>query len=345
MSKTSGQIRNRAAAVMLAVLVALTPVASPVASAAKSEVASLRERLASIRQEAKRAGDAYSKAYWRLERTNAELARKNAEIRATEQRLAEASGRLATHVAELYRLGGVDYLSLLFTADSLDDVLSRLEYVRRIGEADAATVAEVERLRAQLIAQRDELHRLKEDQAGDVALLKKKARALEKKLSSLQAEYDATQRKLAAAVARQTGRKTASRYPPGPNGMVFPVQGPCYYADTWGAARSGGRTHKGTDIMAPTGTPVVAVLSGTVRARTNALGGKTIWLTADNGWEFYYAHLSAWVRTSGRVQAGEVIGKVGATGNARGGAPHLHFEIHPNGGAAVNPYPYLRQMQ
>jgi murein DD-endopeptidase MepM/ murein hydrolase activator NlpD len=133
--------------------------------------------------------------------------------------------------------------------------------------------------------------------------------------------------------------------PPPPNagsGMVCPVAGPRAFADTWGAPRSGGRSHEGVDMMSPGGTPLVAVESGSANFSTNRLGGNAVWLTGASGTKYYYAHLSAWEGSSRSVSQGEVIGYVGATGNTT--ANHLHFEVHPGGGRAVNPYPYVRSV-
>ena len=104
--------------------------------------------------------------------------------------------------------------------------------------------------------------------------------------------------------------------------------------------------HQGTDIFAPTGTPLIASENGTVaRIGTGTLGGNKLWVVGESGTEYYYAHLSAFaagLSDGMRVTAGQLVGYVGDTGNARGTSPHLHFEIHPGGGDAVNPYPVLK---
>lgn len=123
--------------------------------------------------------------------------------------------------------------------------------------------------------------------------------------------------------------------------IICPVQGGSAYGDTWGAPRSGGRRHQGVDMLAPTGTPLQAVVSGFVAQRGNRLGGITISLQGDNGNRYYYAHLVGYEGLPGRVEQGQVIGYVGDSGNATG-IPHLHFEIRPGGGVPVNPYPSVR---
>jgi murein DD-endopeptidase MepM/ murein hydrolase activator NlpD len=119
--------------------------------------------------------------------------------------------------------------------------------------------------------------------------------------------------------------------------IICPVLGGSAYGDSWGAPRSGGRRHQGVDMLAPTGTPLQAVVSGTVNQTTNPLGGIALQLFGDNGNRYYYAHLSAYEGVSGRVEQAQVIGYIGDSGNATG-IPHLHFEIHPGGGVPVNPY-------
>jgi murein DD-endopeptidase MepM/ murein hydrolase activator NlpD len=100
--------------------------------------------------------------------------------------------------------------------------------------------------------------------------------------------------------------------------------------------------HRGTDIFAPEGTPVFAVAFGNARATEDPKGGTVLYLTSTDGTVYYYAHLAEYVGSYPRnVQAGEILATVGTTGNAQGKAPHLHFEIHPKGKEAIDPYPEL----
>jgi murein DD-endopeptidase MepM/ murein hydrolase activator NlpD len=128
-------------------------------------------------------------------------------------------------------------------------------------------------------------------------------------------------------------------------GFVFPVADPHTFSSTFGAPRSGGRTHEGNDIFAPMGTPLLAVERGVLdNIGVGTLGGTKLWLVGESGTEYYYAHLSAYVEGIHEgmvVEAGDVVGYVGNTGNAISTPPHLHFEIHPDGGEAIDPYPLL----
>lgn len=128
--------------------------------------------------------------------------------------------------------------------------------------------------------------------------------------------------------------------------FVFPVGGAATIGGPFGAARaSTGRPHEGNDIFADFGTPVVAVADGILaNVGTLPISGNRLWLYADTGDQFFYAHLSAFSANAvndRHVEAGEVLGYVGNTGDAEPTPPHVHFEIHPDGGDAVDPNKHL----
>lgn len=238
-----------------------------------------------------------------------------ARIVSVRERLAEVDSRLpenaAEEVAATVRAFGAGFLPAL--ADKTDALA-----------ADRRLKSELEAELTALFAERDELSR---DAAQALAQAAAEAEA--------QAAAAEAARVAAEAEAARQRAEQAQEY------GFFPVQGECDYSDTFGAPRSGGRSHKGTDVMAASGTPVVAVRAGTVTTSTSDLGGIQIYLRADDGTVYFYAHLES-VAVTGPVAAGQVIGTVGSTGNASASAPHLHFEIQTP--ESVNPYPYLVKM-
>lgn len=141
-----------------------------------------------------------------------------------------------------------------------------------------------------------------------------------------------------------------------PAGLIVPVRGVAAgtLVDTYTDARSEGRSHDAIDIMAPAGTPVLAVADGKVeKLFTSDRGGLTVYQFEPGGrYAYYYAHLQSYaagLHEAQRIRQGEVIGYVGSTGNASASAPHLHFAIFLLGpekrwweGTAINPYPLLR---
>lgn len=143
-----------------------------------------------------------------------------------------------------------------------------------------------------------------------------------------------------------------------PPQIVFPVAGEHSFVDTFGAPRDGGRrSHKGNDIFAVKGTPVVAVADGTVALMdTGDLAGQYIGLRHDDGWRSMYMHLNndtpgtddgqgigyaEGIEEGMQISAGTVIGFVGDSGNAESTSPHLHFELHQPDGVKINPFPAL----
>ena len=128
---------------------------------------------------------------------------------------------------------------------------------------------------------------------------------------------------------------------------AFPIQGMCGYQDGWHDPRPGGRLHVGVDIIAPEGKLLYAVADGTItriyRDFPGSMPGNGLRLTMEDGTYFFYAHLLSFadgIDVGSKVKAGQVIGRNGNTGSS--GTAHLHFEIHPNGGAAINPYPIVK---
>ncbi|MBI4883896.1 MAG: peptidoglycan DD-metalloendopeptidase family protein [Actinobacteria bacterium] len=239
--------------------------------------------------------------------------------------------------------------------DTIDSLHSDLEQeqaqLTSLTKENAELIDDLARKRVEMDAQLVDLAALREHlkdeevkRAYEAQLAKKRAEE-QRREAAERAANAAKAAAVPAAVSPQASAPASSPasapvVPAGPS-WVCPVAGNNAFGDSWGAARPGGRRHQGVDMISPHGTPLVAVVAGSASMTTNTLGGNTVTLIGVDGNKYYYAHLSAWEGSSRSVSAGEVVGYVGATGNT--GTNHLHFEIHPGGGAAVNPYPTVRK--
>lgn len=288
----------------------------------------------------------------RLERDRAAAV---AEVQALEQRLADGAARTGALVSEdqaaverlrsarsdmqdraaqAFMRGSLSDLDKLLRADGPSDFLRRTELITSALDADHEAIDEYRAARRAVDGElRDltaDLQRAVDERTAAVAAVA----WIDASLVDARQRVEVLQAGSAVAVA----------------GFVFPVGEPHSFVDSFLAPRMTGtgfaHQHQGTDIMAPQGTPVVACERGVVvKLGTDTLGGTKLWIVGASGTRYYYAHLAGYepgLAEGQVVDAGTLVGYVGTTGNARGGAAHLHFEIHPPGLPAVNPYPILR---
>lgn len=267
-----------------------------------------------------------------------------------------------------YTSGQRNIVGTAFTSASIQDVVTTQALIGRATQREleslddlAAVSRQADRSSAELDIRRadvaanearavvvvDQITELQDRQAAILAIadvnLRTAINRLNQEIKEKRIEDDRIKRQQADKSSSRPGAAGGAPAAATP-GFMCPVQGRSYFIDSWGFARSGGRKHKGVDLMAARNTPLVAVVDGRVRLGSNSLGGWVAHIYADNGTVYYYAHLQSHAAnlTSGqRVKKGTIIGYVGNSGNARYTGTHVHFEIRPNG-KAVNPYPTVR---
>jgi len=279
-----------------------------------------------------------------LAKATDQLAYDQGQLQAADRRQRGARAALAGQAAAMYRSGGLAIADALLDQDPAL-VPGRLELATVLATRHAQLIED-----AQVAgdAHRSALGRVTRGYERAKAL-RDQARAAVSKLEAGLEEAQAVEARLVRLEQRRraAAKVTPAAAPAGGGsapGSSCILDRPYSYVDTWGAARSGGRSHQGTDVMAPHGARVFAIVNGVVsRESSSTNGGIQLYLQGDNGIEYFYAHLSGYAVGAGtRVRAGQLVAYNGQTGNARYTAPHVHFEVHPGGGGAVNPYPYVK---
>jgi len=248
---------------------------------------------------------------------------------------------------ELYMSGGSGAVEALLAADDFSDFTDRAEMLSRVAEEEGDVFIALERNNSELEQLEKQLEADSKALASTLAALEDENAELQNKLASITDEYKDLKAQIAkeraaeaAAAAQPTGGAPTATVPTvSTNGKACPVAGPVSFIDSWGYPRSGGRSHQGVDMMADYGTPVVAITAGTITySGYGGSAGNWQILSGSDGNTYWYMHNQQNMVNGGSVRAGQQIATVGDTGNAVG-IPHLHFEFHPGGGAAVNPYP------
>ena len=308
----------------------------------RARVQQIQQEIAGLQGEIKIAEAEYQQVVDDLAKTQAEQDETRAEYDTVKERMNERA-------RTTFERGPGGSLEFLLGATSLADLSARQEFIVALQAQDANTSNELQNLSQKLKDQAEKQKALKDakqqalsylqDQRDKLASRQSEARGL---LSSLQRDLAAAHRlekkwqhKVQVIVAQQS----ASTGTGGPSPFdVCPVPDHTWIANDFGAPRVG-HTHQGNDIGARYGAEIVAPFEGSAKSSSSTTGGTQVYVYGQGGYVFN-AHLSK-VGQMGHVNPGDVIGYVGTSGNASSTAPHDHFEWHPGGGSAVDPYAFL----
>jgi murein DD-endopeptidase MepM/ murein hydrolase activator NlpD len=284
---------------------------------------------------------------WRIERLGDAIQEYGDNVESLQER-----ARLL--VVDAYTTGGRNMVTAAFTAESIQQLItSQALYdaaaTRDLSQLDqlAAVSRQMDRLTDELDVKEAEVAQLEAEQAYAVEqLAETQARAqrlyaeAEAKYADALARYRAEQKRLAAIRAAQKSGPAAG-VPAATRDSACPFPGSSFI-DSWGYPRSGGRRHKGTDMIGGYNAPLYAMANGRVRLNSHYLGGIQVYINGDDGITYYYAHLSGYapgLSNGERVSRGQHIGFNGTSGNAS--VAHLHLGMIV-GGTYVNPYPTVR---
>jgi len=367
------------AAVALLLLAALSPVASAQTSTEEqledaeaevdrlvAEISQQEGELEGLMAQAAQMWQRVQDAEARYQQISADLEKTRENLHDAQNEFAALQKRLDARARETFMEGPGTELEFLFGSTSLADLSARLEYVSAVSETDVDLAIEVQNLKNELAAEKQEEERLRATRAAALQQAREEKAAVDANLAEQQRILDDLEAKKAHAfeLAKRLDRKlqrelealTGVRFFDGVF-EVCPVDAPRAVYDGFGAPRFGGgyHPHAGNDIMAPMNTPIRATFDGTATTSVNGLGGYAVSVYGASGYT-YNAHL-AQPGVSGSVSAGDIIGYVGISGNAT--TPHNHFEWHPYSipeswpvspygysviGSAVNPWPLLSQV-
>lgn len=332
---------------------------SPALADTKDELDDAKAELAQIQADLDEAAAAWSAAQARLGQTQQDMSIVRSRIGELQHRLDVVNARLQARAALAFTAGPASSIEALLSSSSFSEFSDRLEFLGSVTQADVDLALERRVAEVELRREQEDLATLSARQRETVAELDAvreriddRFRDLDARVDELTAKYNEEQaaaRRLALLQAASNGGNgdddgspTAPVVGPVNTGsgiQVCPVAGANSFVDSFGDPRDG-HTHQGIDLISPFGTPIVAAHPGSVSHSSSESGGLQAYVRASSGTYTFYAHLSSYSSASGSVGAGTVIGYVGSTGNA-GDVNHLHFEYHPGGGAAINPYQML----